>query len=129
MAKTKKTPSPSAARERARERRLKLDAERARRDEQIEEAAAEFFEAEDRREELLRQIADVERAMGDAVVKLSGLGESAQRVRTLLDTDARTVRRLQRAAATGDSTAEDAAESTPRSSPDGAPDAFVEAVA
>lgn len=92
----------TSARERARAARLRLDAERARRDEQIEAAAARYFEAVDARDAIERQIdalrekirTTVEVDMGSALRDLTSLGESAARQRELLDIDEAERRRL-----------------------------------
>ncbi|WP_154793215.1 hypothetical protein [Occultella kanbiaonis] len=79
--------SKVAARERARQRRLELDAERARRDEQIEQAAAEFFQAQGAHREAAAR-------MGAAAATLAALGESSQRIQLLLEVSAADLRRL-----------------------------------
>lgn len=91
-----------AARERARRRRLELDAERARRDEQIEQAGAEFFHAQESYRVATAQ-------MCAAVTTLESLGESSQRIQLLLEinaADLRRVRQVGRAATASGSTAE-----------------------
>ena len=92
----------TSARERARAARLRLDAERAQRDEQIEGAAARYFEAVDARDTIERQIetlrekirATVEVDMGSALHDLTNLGETAARQRELLGIDEAERRRL-----------------------------------
>lgn len=84
----------TSARDRAREARLALDAERARRDEKIEDAAAQFFDALDERAEVLAQLERLDTAMGAAVDALTALGESTSRISALLDIDAKELRRL-----------------------------------
>ncbi|TCU43291.1 hypothetical protein [Curtobacterium sp. PhB146] len=81
-------------RERARQRRAELDAERARRDAAIEEAASTFFDANDDREELIAKLdaIDVDRAL--AVQSLVELKETNPRIAQLLDIPASEVRRL-----------------------------------
>lgn len=81
-------------RERARQRRAELDAERARRDAAIEEAASTFFDANDDREELIAKLdaIDVDRAL--AVQSLVELKETNPRIAQLLDIPAAEVRRL-----------------------------------
>lgn len=91
-----------AARERARRRRLELDAERARRDEQIEQAGAEFFQAQESYRVAAAQ-------MGAAVTTLESLGESSQRIQLLLEistADLRRVRQVGRVATASGSTVE-----------------------
>lgn len=91
-----------AARERARRRRLELDAERARRDEQIEQAGAEFFQAQESYRVAAAQ-------MCAAVATLESLGESSQRIQLLLEisaADLRRVRQVGRVATASGSTAE-----------------------
>jgi hypothetical protein len=81
-------------RERARQRRAELDAERARRDAAIEEAASTFFDANDDREELIAKLdaIDVDRAL--AVQSLVELKETNPRIAQLLDIPVAEVRRL-----------------------------------
>ncbi|KIQ07691.1 hypothetical protein [Curtobacterium flaccumfaciens] len=81
-------------RERARQRRAELDAERARRDAAIEEAASTFFDANDDREELIAKLdaIDVDRAL--AVQTLVELKETNPRIAQLLDIPVAEVRRL-----------------------------------
>ena len=81
-------------RERARQRRAELDAERARRDAAIEEAASTFFDANDDRDELIAKLdaIDVDRAL--AVQSLVELKETNPRIAQLLDIPAAEVRRL-----------------------------------
>ena len=92
----------TSARERARAARLRLDAERARRDEQIEAAATRYFEAVDARDAIERKIealreeisTTVEVDMGAALRDLADLGETAVRQRELLGIDEAERRRL-----------------------------------
>lgn len=108
----------TSARERARAARLRLDAERAQRDEQIEGAATRFYEAVDARDTIERQIetlrekirATVEVDMGSALRDLSNLGETAARQRELLGIDEAERRRL-RALSEGASAAGDGEQS------------------
>jgi len=92
------TPSRSStkasARERARAQRIALDVERARRDEQIEAAAAGFYEATDNAESLREQIRQNEVAMTRAVQALIELKERPERIQSLLGIDAAELRRL-----------------------------------
>ena len=118
----------TSARERARAARLRLDAERARRDEQIEAAAARYFEAVDERDAIERQIealhekirTTVEVDMSSALRDLTALGESAARQRELLDINEAERRRLRAVgeeqaspAATPDAERHDAAQEGP----------------
>lgn len=80
-----------AARKRAREARVKLDADRVARDERVESAAAEFFTSQD---ELARTVERLEKSMGRALGKLLAEDESAERVAALCDVSAGDVRRL-----------------------------------
>lgn len=89
-----RTATRSSARERARQRRLELDAERAARDAQIEDATAAFYESADTCEDLREQIAAAETAMGTAIQTLLDLKESPQRIQALLDIDATEYKRL-----------------------------------
>ena len=86
------TSKKQAARDRARQARLRLDAERAERDQKIEEAAAAFFTAVDEREELMVKVRDLEESMNAAIVTLRSLGESQTRIADLLGIDRRRVR-------------------------------------
>lgn len=89
-----RTAKTSAARERARRRRLELDADRARRDEQIEDAAARFYESAEAAAALREQIARVEQEMSAAIGDLLDLKEPAGRIRGLLELDAGEFARL-----------------------------------
>ena len=90
-------------RERARQRRVELDAERARRDAAIEEAASTFFDANDDRDELIAKLdaIDVDRAL--AVQSLVELKETNPRIAQLLDIPMTEVRRLRELGATASS--------------------------
>lgn len=81
-------------RERARQRRAELDAERAQRDAAIEDAASTFFDANDARDELLTKLdaIDLDRAL--AIQALVELKETNPRIAQLLDIPAAEVRRL-----------------------------------
>ncbi|VXB97100.1 MULTISPECIES: hypothetical protein [Bacteria] len=81
-------------RERARQRRAELDAERAQRDAAIEDAASTFFDANDARDELLAKLdaIDLDRAL--AIQALVELKETNPRIAQLLDIPAAEVRRL-----------------------------------
>ena len=92
----------SEALERARAARLKIDAERDKRDQAVEKAAAGFFDAADRHQDLLSQLAAVDQERGQAVATLMGppANETVSRIGELLGIDAREVRRLRDLAAT-----------------------------
>lgn len=81
-------------RERARQRRAELDADRARRDAAIEDAASTFFDADDARDELMTKLEaiDLDRAL--AIQTLVELKETNPRIAQLLDIPAAEVRRL-----------------------------------
>lgn len=83
-----------SSRERARLRRTELDADRARRDAAIEEAAAAFYEAEDARAEILSKLDELDQARGRAVATLADLKETNQRIGQLLEIPTAEVRRL-----------------------------------
>ncbi len=89
-----RTSSRVQARERARAARLRLDLERAARDRAVEEAAEEFFVADDKRGALLAQLDAIDAERARAVARLLSLGESASRVSELLEVEPREVRRL-----------------------------------
>lgn len=89
-----RTSSRVQARERARAARLRLDRERAARDRAVEEAAEEFFVADDKRAALLAQLDAIDAERSRAVARLLSLGESASRVSELLEVEPREVRRL-----------------------------------
>lgn len=91
MARTSKSVS---ARERARAARLRVDQDRAERDRKIEDAAARFFVAADKRAAIVAQLDALDADAGEAVRDLLDLGESQARTAALLDIDAREVRRL-----------------------------------
>lgn len=84
-----------AARKRARDARIKLDAQRVARDERIEAAAAEFFTCGD---ELTKTVERLERSMGGALARLLGEGETVERVAALCDVSSEDVRRLSKLA-------------------------------
>lgn len=73
------------ARERARQARVRLDADRARRDEQIEEAAASFFTSTDAEAELRAKLEAITAEQDDAIRALLDLGETQKRVSDLLE--------------------------------------------
>lgn len=82
------------ARERARAARTALDAARERRDTQIEEAAAQFFEASDEIDEVRRSLDALDERRRDAVAALVGLKEPPARIVALLGIDSAEYRRL-----------------------------------
>ena len=84
------------ARRRAREAKAKADAERVKQDKKIEDAAAEFYIAVDKLDELRAQIAAAEAAMNGHVETLFDLGESAARVADLTGLSVTEVRAIQR---------------------------------
>lgn len=81
-------------RERARQRRAELDAERARRDAAIEEAASTFFDANDDREGLIAKLDAIDVGRALAVQSLVELKETNPRIAQLLDIPVAEVRRL-----------------------------------
>ena len=89
-----RTASKSDARERARAARLRLDADRAERDRKLEEAATAFFVGDSRRTDLLAQVQEADQEMGRAVTDLVDLGETPNRIATLLGIATSEVRRL-----------------------------------
>lgn len=86
------TSKKQAARHRARQARLRIDAERADRDKKIEDAATTFFAAVDDRDELMAKVRDQEERMDGAIAALHSLGESQTRIAELLGVDRRRVR-------------------------------------
>ncbi|MCK6210549.1 hypothetical protein KZX45_08335 [Georgenia sp. EYE_87] len=84
------------ARERARSARLRLDAERDKRDRLIEEAAAKYYTAGDERDELATKLQALDERMDATVQDLLNLGETPSRVAVLLGIEAREVRRIRR---------------------------------
>jgi len=93
MGKTKSSRAVSA-RERARQARLRIDAEREERDRKIEETAAAYFTAADEHAEVTAQLEAIESRMRDAVIQLLDLGETKNRVAALLGIETRDVRRM-----------------------------------
>ncbi|GAA3512881.1 hypothetical protein [Georgenia daeguensis] len=98
------------ARERARNARLRLDAERDKRDGLIEDAVAAYYTAGDEREDLVATLRDVEARMRATVRELIDLRETPTRVAALLGIEAREVRAIRK------ETAQD--QITTRSAPD-----------
>lgn len=90
----KSTTRQTMARERARAARLRVDAERAKRDAKVEDHAAAFFDALDARAALLVEVDEREREMGRAVADLLALDEPRGRVADLLEINAKELRRL-----------------------------------
>ena len=82
------------ARERARLARTRVDQVRAERDNKIEATLAEFFTAGDERDALAAKIIALEATMGDRVVSLFELGESASRVADLTALAPKEVKRM-----------------------------------
>ncbi len=100
----KTTNSAVAARKLARERRMKLDEDRAARDERIEVAAAAVFVAQADREDALAAVTAAETSMAGSVrTLLDAEGLTQAQTADLLGLDAGEVRRLAKVA--GDSTA------------------------
>jgi hypothetical protein len=93
MANTR-TSVKKTSRERARLKRAELDAECARRDAAIEDAAATFYDADDARADVLAQLDDIDQTRALAVAALVELKESNQRIAQLLDVPPAEVRRL-----------------------------------
>lgn len=95
------------ARKLARERRMKLDADRAVRDERIESAAAAVFVAQMERASALDAAAAAELKMAGSVRSLlDGEGLTQAQTAELLDLDAAEIRRLTKL--TGDTARDDA---------------------
>lgn len=82
------------SRERARQRRVELDAARARRDAAIEDAAAAFYDADDARAAVLAQLEQIDQTRALAVAALADLKEPNQRIAQLLEIPTAEVRRL-----------------------------------
>ena len=87
-----------AARNRARERRLALDADRRRREERVDVAVADFDLASANREAALATVIACEVAMGAALSRVLTEGESMERAAALCEINASEVRRLARLA-------------------------------
>lgn len=91
----RKTNSAVEARKLARERRMKLDADRAERDERIEAAAAAVFVAQADRDDALAAVAAADAAIAGSVRALiDDEGLTQQQTGDLLGLDAPEVRRL-----------------------------------
>lgn len=91
-----KTATKIDARKRAREAKAKADAARLAQDKKIEDTATEFYLASNRLEELRAQVAAVEAAVREHVVKLFDLGQTAERVADLTGLSASEVRAVRR---------------------------------
>jgi hypothetical protein len=87
-----------AARQRARERRLKLDADRLAREERIDAAVGDYDLVRDDYDTAKRALADAEVALGRAVAAVLAEGEPAERVAALCELTSAEVRRLSRLA-------------------------------
>ncbi len=95
MAMGRKTNSAVEARKLARERRMKLDADRAERDERIEAAAVAVFVAQQDQAAALAAAAAAESAIADSVrLLLDAEGLTQTQTGQLLDLDVAEVRRL-----------------------------------
>lgn len=97
MSSRRSNASKTAARARARQQRILLDAERALRDEAIEEAASQFFQFSDQRDQLREQITELETQMAAPISQLIELGEPQRRVAQLLDLTVEEVKQLRAA--------------------------------
>lgn len=96
---TTKTSTVVEARRRAREAKAALDAERAKRDAEIEELTTTYYVAVGSVEELREQIEQAQAKADEAVRSLLELGEPADRVATLTGLKTKEVRRIRREAA------------------------------
>ncbi|MGI8416706.1 MAG: hypothetical protein ACR2P2_11000 [Nakamurella sp.] len=97
-----KTNSAVEARKLARERRMKLDEDRAQRDERIEAAAAAVFVAQQDQVAALTAAASAESAIADSVrLLLDAEGLTQTQTGQLLDLDVAEVRRLVRFTSSG----------------------------
>lgn len=96
-----KTSKKIEARERARQARVRLDAERARRDEQIEDAAAAFFTSTDQEQELREKLAAIVAEQDRSIGDLLDLGETQKRIADLLEIPPSRVREVSTARARG----------------------------
>jgi DNA-directed RNA polymerase specialized sigma24 family protein len=100
MAMGRKTNNAVEARKLARERRMKLDADRAERDERIEAAAASVFVAQQDRVAALAAAAAAEAAIAGSVrLLLDTEGLTQTQTGQLLDLDVAEVRRLAKSTA------------------------------
>lgn len=86
------------ARERARQARLRVDAEREERDRKIEAAATEYFKADDERGAVVAQLETAQGKVDSAIRALLELGESPRRVAALLEIEPADVRRARESA-------------------------------
>lgn len=95
----KTTNNAVAARKLARERRLKLDEDRAARDQRVEDAAAAVFVAQTERDDALAAVTAAETSMAGSVrTLLEDEGLTQTQTAELLDLDAAEVRRLAKVA-------------------------------
>lgn len=84
------------ARRRAREAKAALDAERAKRDAEIEEKTTAYYVAVGAIEDLQQQIVQAQEQADEAVRALLEIGEPADRVATLTGLGTKEVRRIRR---------------------------------
>jgi len=89
-----------AARLKARQRRIALDADREARDDRVEDTAAKVFGLLDDRASAERVITDANVAIGKALGLLVAEDLNAEAIASLVELDASEVRRLIRSAAT-----------------------------
>ncbi len=89
-----KTSAQVAARQRARQARLELDAERIAREEQVDDAAADYLLLADERAKLLESVRTIEGRMLAPVSRLVELGESRRRIVALLNLGTDDARRV-----------------------------------
>ena len=96
MTTSRTSAAKSAARRRAIERRMVMDAERIARDTAVDAATEQFFHQTSQREAVRDQIAVVESHMGAALRQLIALGESQANVITRLEITPEQFRRLRK---------------------------------
>lgn len=92
----------AAARARARERRLALDADRRKRDERVDEAVADFEIAADALRDAHAAVAAAEVGMGRAAAAVLAEGETVERAAALCQSTSAEVRRLVKLTRPGD---------------------------
>ena len=92
------TNGKTAARERAREAKAKVDAARVEKDKLIEEQATAYYLGSDEHDKALAAAGEAETKMAAAVLALGDLDVPVQTVATLCGVDARRVRQLRKAA-------------------------------
>lgn len=90
----------SAARAKARARRIAVDAERVAREKQVEDAAAGFYLAAEHHAEIAGRLAASERGMGEHLMTMIAVGTDIDRAAALCDITAARARALVRAART-----------------------------